>query len=140
MAGTTFVRGSAADSREELAGASLSSGKLSSTRCSVDSSNHSRRSRNGSPRAFSLSLFLFCFWFYSGSRDGSLRTLSMPFVLSLLVDAGCCAGTTPSCDNHVGDVGVAELEEPVDKPETTVGTKFAVLHFIRLPSLMSCGF
>ena len=64
----------------------------------------------------------------------------MLLVLSLLVDAGCCVGATASCDNDVGDVGAAELEEPVDEPGTTIGTWFAVLHFIRLPSLMSCGF
>ena len=32
------------------------------------------------------------------------------------------------------------LKKLVDKPGTTIGTKFSVLHFIRLPSLMSCGF
>ena len=55
--------------------------------------------------------------------------------LSLIVDAGCSV----SCNTGVGDVG-AELEELVDKPGTTIGTYLAVLHFIRLPSLMSCGF
>ena len=35
--------------------------------------------------------------------------------------------------------GVAELEELVDKPGTTPGTWFYLLHFIRLPSLMRCG-
>ena len=38
--------------------------------------------------------------------------------LSLLVDAGCSA----SCNADVGDVGVAELEELVDKRGTTIGT------------------
>ena len=46
----------------------------------------------------------------------------MILVISLLVDVRCCVGTTASCDNDVGDVGVAELEEPVDKPGTTIGT------------------
>ena len=64
----------------------------------------------------------------------------MPLVLSLLVDAGCCVRVTASCDKDVGDVGVAEVEEPVDGPGTTIGALFAVLHFIRLPFLMSCGF
>ena len=58
------------------------------------------------------------------TRDGSPRTLSMPLVLSLLVDAGCCVGITASCDKDVGDAGVAELEEPVDRPGTTIGTLF----------------
>ena len=64
----------------------------------------------------------------------------MLFALSLLVDVGCNVGTTASCNTDVGDAGVAELEEPVDRPGTTIGTWFSVLHFIRLPSLMSCGF
>ena len=41
---------------------------------------------------------------------------------------------------NVGDVDVAEFEELVDKPRTTIGAWFSVLHVIRLPSLMSCGF
>ena len=52
----------------------------------------------------------------------------------------CNVGATASCDTDVGDVGITELEEPVDKPGTTIGTLFSVLHLIRLPSLMSCGF
>ena len=64
----------------------------------------------------------------------------MLLVLSFLVDAGCNVGTTASCNTDVGDLGVAELEELVDKPRTMLGTQFAVLHFIRLPPLMSCGF
>ena len=31
-------------------------------------------------------------------------------------------------------------EELVDKPGTTIGTKFSVLHCIRIPFLMRCGF
>ena len=47
----------------------------------------------------------------------------MPLVLSLLVKAGCCVGITASCGQDVGDVGVvAELEERVDGPGTTIGT------------------
>ena len=42
--------------------------------------------------------------------------------LSFLVDAGCNVGITASCNTDVGDVGVAELEELVDKPGTTIGT------------------
>ena len=61
-------------------------------------------------------------------------------VLSLLVDAGCNVGITSSCGTDVGDVGVAGLEEPVDKPGTTICTQVFVLYFNRLPSLTSCGF
>ena len=108
---TTFPRGSENDLREELAGASQCSGTLSSTRFSVNSSNHSGRSRNGFLRTPSLSSFLFGFLISAGARDGSPRTLSMPLVLSLLVDAGCCVGIT-----------AAELEEPAERPRTTVDT------------------
>ena len=34
-----------------------------------------------------------------------------------------------SCNTDVGDVGVAELEELVDKPGTTIGAWFSVLFF-----------
>ena len=38
-------------------------------------------------------------------------------------------------------VEVDKLEEELaDKPGTTVGTKFSVLHCIRIPFLMRCGF
>ena len=96
---TTVPRGSEDDSREELAGASPWAGTLSSTRFSVNSCNHSGR------------------W-----RTGSHRTLSMPLVLSLLVHAGCRVGITASCGKDVGDVGVAEIEEPVYRQGTTIGT------------------
>ena len=39
------------------------------------------------------------------------------------------------------DVEEGKLEEELnDKPGTTIGTKFSVLHFIRIPFLMRCGF
>ena len=39
------------------------------------------------------------------------------------------------------DVEEGNLEEElVDKPRTTIGTKFSVLHCIRIPFLMRCGF
>ena len=59
--------------------------------------------------------------------------------LALLVDAGCIAEITASCGTDVGDVGVAGLEEIVDRPGTTKGTSFAVLQLIFLPFLMKCG-
>ena len=80
----------------------------------------------------------FLFSISAGSCDGSLRTVLL--VLSLVADAGCNEGTTASCNTDARDVGVAELEEPVGKPGTTIGTQFSVLRCIRLPSLMKCGF
>ena len=50
-----------------------------------------------------------------------LTRIELP-VLSLLVNAGCNVRTTASCDTDVGDVGVAVLDELVDKPGTTSGT------------------
>ena len=58
-------------------------------------------------------------------------------IKSLLVDAGCCVRITASCGKDVGYVGEAELEVPVDRPGTTIGTQFAVLHSIFLPFLMT---
>ena len=41
-------------------------------------------------------------------------------------------------------IGVLEVdedpEEELDKPGTTIGTKFSVLQIIRIPFLMRCGF
>ena len=107
---------------KEIAGASLYSGTLSSTRFFVYFSNHSGRSRNGFPRTLSLSSFLFGFGISAGPRDGSLRTLSMPRVFSLLFLAGCCVGTMGSCGTNVGEVSEDEVEELVDRPGTTKGT------------------
>ena len=33
-----------------------------------------------------------------------------------------------------------DVEEELDKPGTTIGTKFSVLQIIRIPSLLRCGF
>ena len=85
--------------------------------------HHSGRSRNGFLRTLSLSSFSWeGFLIAAGPRDGSPRILSMPLVLSLLVDAGCCVGMKASCGKDVGDVGVAELEEPVNRPGTMIST------------------
>ena len=64
--------------------------------------------------------FFFVFLVSVGSGDGSPHARSL--ALSLRVDAGHNVGITASCGGDAGDVGVAELEEPVDKPRTTIGT------------------
>ena len=44
-----------------------------------------------------------------------------------------------SCLEGVMNVAEAKLEEAlVDKPGTTIGTKFSVLHCIRIPFYMRC--
>ena len=52
-----------------------------------------------------------------------LTRIELP-VLSLLVNAGCNVRTTASCDTDVGDVGVAVLDELVDKPGQRVVRSF----------------
>ena len=45
----------------------------------------------------------------------------------------------PSC--FIGFFEVDEdPEDELDKPGITIGTKFSVLHCIRIPSLMRCDF
>ena len=49
-------------------------------------------------------------------------------------------GLSISCLESVMDVEEGKLEEElVDKPGTTIGTKFSVLHCIRIPFLVRCG-
>ena len=44
-----------------------------------------------------------------------------------------------SCLEGVFEVD-EDPEDELDKPGTTIGTKFSVLQIIRIPSLMRCGF
>ena len=62
-------------------------------------------------------------------------------VSSLRVVAGLDAVSSDvSCCNDVEDVLALELEELVDNPGTTIGTKFSVWHWVRLPLVVNCGF
>ena len=45
-----------------------------------------------------------------------------------------------SCGEDDEEVGVGVVEELVDKPETTNGTRFDMLQSIFFPFLMRCGF
>ena len=50
-------------------------------------------------------------------------------------------GLSISCFEGVMDVDESNLEkELAEKLGTTIGTKFSVLHSIRIPFLMRCGF
>ena len=51
-----------------------------------------------------------------------VSSYSITHTLSVPVVAGCCVRVTASSDEDVGDVGVDELEELVDRPGTTNGT------------------
>ena len=67
-----------------------------------------------------MSSFLFAVSVSVGFGDKSPR--AWPLILSLRVVSGRSVETTESRGNDGGDVCVAELEEPVDKPRTTIGT------------------
>ena len=100
-------------------------------------SNHSGKSRNGFPDAGTLSLFSSCF----GVLLDHATCFPMPqrlyrhFVLLLLDEVS----SDVSCGNDAKDVLGPELEEPVENPGTTIGTKFSVLQRIVLPFVVSCG-
>ena len=76
--------------------------------------------------------FDFCFGFLWDLNDwlpsGELLVLRRRVVAALDEES-----SVVSCGNDVGDVRAVELEELVDNPGTTIGTKFAVLHWICLP-------
>ena len=62
-------------------------------------------------------------WFHSGGR----------LVLRRRIVAGRdVESSVEFCGNEFGDVLAVELEEPVDDPGTTIGTKASVLHWMFL--------
>ena len=69
---------------------------------------------------------------------GLLRTCLS--TLSLDTIAGGWSEWSIFWPERVVGVEVDELEEVVDKPGTTIGKKFSVLHCVRKPFLMRCGF
>ena len=80
-----------------------------------------------------------------GSPRSCLSTLSLDTVEDVMVgevdELEEDAGWSISCLAGVMDVEEGKLEEElVDKPGTTIGTMFSVLHCIRKPFLMRCGF
>ena len=102
-----------------LAGASLDANTPSSSKSSVNSSNHSGISRNRSPWTGTVSSFFSvsvesCNWF----SNARLR------VLRLRVDAGLGVESSAieSCDADVEDVVVHEVDGSVDNPGTTRST------------------
>ena len=137
----SWTWGSKDGSWEELACESLCSGTLSSTRFSVNSCNHSGMSEYILPRTCSWSSFLFGFEISVGSSNNSSGVSEVygfprPCLSTLSLDsiAGWWSEWSSSWPQGVVGVEVDELEEVVDKPGTTIGTKFSV------PFLMRCGF
>ena len=157
--------GSKEASWDELAWEPPCNGISSSTKFSMNSCSHSGISEssehNGSPRSIGV-FFLFVFgfllaWVSSGRHDLSsieFDTCTGEMSLSILsLRSWLCISLTVGEEDEVeeGDEewlscleGVFEVDEdPEDelgKPGTTIGTKFSVLHNIRIPSLMRCGF
>ena len=132
---STLLIGSKDDPWEELACESLCTRTLSSTRFSLNSCNHSGMSEYGLPRTCSWSSFLFGFGISVGSCNNSsgvsevygfLRACLSTFSLDSI--AGWWSEWSISWPEGVVDVEVDELEEVIDKPGTTTGTKFSVLH------------
>ena len=113
---TTFLESSESDSRELLAGLSRDANTPSSTRFSVKSSNHSGKSRNGSPCTGSVSFFLFLVSVESRNWSPSTGLLGLRrrIVAGLDVES-----SVESCSN---DVLAVELEEPIERSGTTIGT------------------
>ena len=132
----------------------------SSTRLSLNSCNHSGMSEwHRSHRSWSWSSFSFGFDFLvglvnscssgipeeHGSHRSCLATISLDTIEVVMVGEGDeleeDVGWSISCLEGVMDVEESKLEEElVDKPGTTIGTKFSVLHCIRIPFKMRCGF
>ena len=105
-----------------FAGASLDANTPSSSRFSVNSSDQSCKYRNQFLDAGMIYLFLVVFLVFVGSRNRLPEVVML--VLSLRVVAGLGeVSSDVSCGNDVEDVLALELEEPVDNPETTIGTK-----------------
>ena len=106
--------------------------------------------------------FLFVFgislaWVSSGCPDlSSTNSDTGTGEMSLLVASSrSLTGISPTVGEEGEDeedeeeglsyfIGVLEVDEDpedeLDKPGTTIGTKFSVLQIIRIPSLMRCGF
>ena len=107
--------------------------------------------RIGSKQRVSPLYHPFNIWTWHKHWMGINSTLILS-VSSLTVAWYCCSlvGEVDEIEEDVGWllsclVGVIEdkgweLDEELDKPGTTIGTKFSVLHCIRIPFFMRCGF
>ena len=122
---TTFVGRSESESWEVCAGACTSA----SSRLSVNSSNHSERSRKRSSESRFSSRLLYLFWVFEGDPHHSRGAGSSIRSWGGIVDKSCNA-----------DVDDELLPDLVDNPGTTRGTKMPVLHIIVFPSLVNRGF
>ena len=89
-----------------------------SSKLSVNSSNHSGRSRKRSSESRLSSLFLFLSWVFEGDpRQSPWASSSLRSRAGLVEDK--------SCDVDVHDELIQELD---DNPGTARGTKLSILH------------
>ena len=100
---------------------------------------------NGSPLSFrSTSSLDTCTEWESIPLRSSLSRVSLSLntvVVGEVDELEEYVGRLLSCLEGVIDVEEGKLEEElVDKPRTTIGTKFSMLHCIRIPFLVSYGF
>ena len=93
-----------------LAGPSLETEASAPTQLSVNSSDHSGRSRNGLLRAVALSSFLF--WFLV-SVESCKKSPMRSLLLRVVAGHGVESSVVKSCGTDVQNV----LEGPVDNPE-----------------------
>ena len=100
------------------------------SRFSVNSSKHSRRSRNQSSDSRLPFLFSFLFWVFEGDPH------QFPGAGQLLPSWAGLA-EEKSCNVDVEDEILPEL---ADNPGTTSGTEVSVLHKIVIASLVNRGF
>ena len=103
-----------------LAQASLDAEASSSTKFSVNSSNHSGRSCDGLPSAVPMSFFFLFLVSCNMSPRVRLRVLRRRVVAGLGVESS----VVESCGTDVEDVLVVELGGPFDNPGKTMGTYF----------------
>ena len=159
-----FAVGSKEASFDELAWEPPCNGISSSTKISLNSCSHSgiSESPHGFPRSIGGFLLIW-FWdfvdldFFSGFPDlSSTNSDTGTGEMSL---SGASSLSRTEISSTVGEkgedeedeevwlscfMGVFEVdedaEEELDKPGTTIGTKFSVMQIIRIPSFMRCGF
>ena len=152
-----FVVGSKETSWEELAWEPPCQGISSSTKFSMNSCSHSGISEsNGLHRSIVVS-FLICFWILLGwissgfpdlsSTNSDTGTGEMSLLIASSHSRTWISPTVREKDEEEwlscfkGVLKVDEdPEDELDKPGTTIGTRFSELNCIRIPSLMRCGF
>ena len=103
-----------------------------------ESCSHSGTSRNIPLRNSSSSSMLFAFSVSADPCNGFQRDSSL--IISLLSAAGFSVLIRLSCDEDVEVLGEDDVEELVDRPGTTNGTKFDILQLMFLPFWVRCGF